>query len=157
MAMHDITVELRHVGGTIQVVPIESHEAQTFPLNTPLSLAEVVSRITQGQLALLKPRIVTDAARASLSAAAKGRPLTDKQRAAVSNYQKATVTCPHCSKSGGRFGMNMYHFDKCKWNPTFKSDLTMPDAGSDFGVSTGGMISKPIPSRRSRGVRKAKR
>ena len=28
--------------------------------------------------------------------------------------QQATVTCPHCNKTGGRTVMARWHFDRCK-------------------------------------------
>jgi hypothetical protein len=49
-----------------------------------------------------------------------GVPRSDKDKEAISKGGKgkkmATVTCPQCSKIGGRGNMHRYHFGNCKYN-----------------------------------------
>ncbi len=47
--------------------------------------------------------------RAKMSARAKLRRWSPEQRTRFSE----TITCPHCEKSGGRNGMQRWHFDRC--------------------------------------------
>jgi hypothetical protein len=50
------------------------------------------------------------------SAASKGKPKSESHRKAFKEAIKALapVTCSHCGLTGGKQGMNRYHFDKCK-------------------------------------------
>ena len=54
--------------------------------------------------------------RAAVSEANKNRSPEWKagQSVAMINANKVQVTCPHCSKTGGRPIMTRWHFDKCK-------------------------------------------
>lgn len=40
--------------------------------------------------------------------------IKEKLRAANLGKKSSTVTCPHCGKTGGNGGMQVWHFDKCK-------------------------------------------
>lgn len=43
----------------------------------------------------------------------------------ASNGQKyKTITCPHCGLVGGKMGMDIWHFDNCKYNPD-KIEMTV--------------------------------
>lgn len=53
---------------------------------------------------------------AKIGAVHKGRKRSDESRARMveSWSKRATVTCPHCSKTGSLNLMNRWHFDNCK-------------------------------------------
>jgi len=65
----------------------------------------------------------SDSARLKMSIAKKGKPSGrhTNYRLGITGYSsslKGTVqekiTCPHCSLTGGKYGMKRYHFENCK-------------------------------------------
>lgn len=56
----------------------------------------------------LKGRILSEAHKASIGAALKGRTSHNKGK------KQPLATCPHCNKTGGANAMKRYHFDNCK-------------------------------------------
>jgi len=57
----------------------------------------------------------------NISEATKGKPKSEEMKkklsATVTGKKKATVTCPHCNKTGGQGNMKRYHFDNCNKAP----------------------------------------
>jgi hypothetical protein len=60
-----------------------------------------------------------------MSDAQKGKPKSEQHKVAMRSrlQDTKTLTCPHCSKTGDYKNMNRWHMDRCKLNPSRKTDL----------------------------------
>lgn len=61
-----------------------------------------------------KGRKPSEETKQKLSEAKTGLKLSEETKKSFNSKRSEIMTCPHCGKSGAKFNMNRYHFDKCK-------------------------------------------
>ena len=63
--------------------------------------------------------------REKLRVAMLGKPKSEEHKVAMRSRPQDTevLTCPHCGKTGDYKNMNRWHMDRCKLNPSRKTDL----------------------------------